>query len=257
MTRYIKLLMLALFAAIAVALPSCSDDDDDSPASYPSKIAGSWKRTVDFGDGWTVDQYVQFKSDGKYVMVGVDNYYYRVDVSTGSWSIDGDKLVIKPDDNGGFFDSENLTVKNLTDTELVLVGGHIQIAFNRVADATVEKYIEDYSPDFSQDNIIGCWKRIIDCAGINDEDREVDYYQFKPGGECTIVYVYNYGSYTNIDVDTCSWSIDGENLILRFDDGSLEFSVKKITGQEMVLIYGNAIRWDLSRVSEAEVAKYL
>ena len=110
MTRYIKLLVLALFAAIAVALPSCSDGSD-SPNSYPSKIVGSWKRTVDFGDGWTVDQYVQFKPDGKYVMVGVDNYYYSVDVSTGSWSIDGNKLVIKPDDTGGFFDSENLTVK--------------------------------------------------------------------------------------------------------------------------------------------------
>ncbi|HBC21483.1 MAG TPA: hypothetical protein DC009_05270 [Porphyromonadaceae bacterium] len=145
MTRYIKLLMLALFAAIAVALPSCSDDDDDSPDSYPSKIVGSWKRTVDFGDGWIIDQYIQFKSDGKYVMFGVDNLYDSSvdDVTTGSWSIDGNTLTNKPDDTGGFFDSEILIIRKLTDSELVLQGGFLQITFNRVSDAEVEKYLRN------------------------------------------------------------------------------------------------------------------
>ena len=146
MTRSIKLLMLALFAAITVVLPSCSDDDD-SPGSYPSKIVGSWKRTIDMGNDWIIDQYIQFKSDGKCVNIGVSNYpeyeYSSVDVSTGSWSIDDNMLIIKPDDTGGFLDSENLIIRKLTDSELVLQGGFLQISFNRVSDAEVEKYLRD------------------------------------------------------------------------------------------------------------------
>lgn len=73
-------------AVVCIGLSACSSDDDDKDNS-PSSIVGTWVHSED-GDTETIE----FKKDG--TVTDVDSYGSSRDRSTGTYRLNGNKLII-------------------------------------------------------------------------------------------------------------------------------------------------------------------
>ena len=137
MAKYLKLFMVALFAALTFTITSCGDDDDE-PSVW--NIVGTWKNSggasLDFG----IISYIQFSTDGKYVEVDIDED--EIDVIKGTWKLDGNHLnMITYND----FDMEipsTHTIKKLTDKELIVISFGFEQTYKKVADSEIDKYLK-------------------------------------------------------------------------------------------------------------------
>ena len=137
MAKYLKLFMVALFAALTFTITSCGDDDDEPSVG---NIVGTWKNSggasLDFG----IISYIQFSTDGKYVEVDIDED--EIDVIKGTWKLDGNHLnMITYND----FDMEipsTHTIKKLTDKELIVISFGFEQTYKKVADSEIDKYLK-------------------------------------------------------------------------------------------------------------------
>lgn len=65
-----------------------------------------------------------------------------VSVEYGKWSKNGNKLTVKADNpSGDGIDIDNGTIKKLTNTELILSAGGMELSFTRVDDDAIEEYL--------------------------------------------------------------------------------------------------------------------
>lgn len=143
MTKYFKLLMVALFATVSLALTSCSGDDEPDDPSNES-LVGTWERTTNIDDDWWQKDYIQFKNNGTSISITDVHFMGQSDVSVeyGKWSKNGNKLTVKADNpSGDGIDIDNGTIKKLTSTELILSAGGMELSFTRVDDDAIEEYL--------------------------------------------------------------------------------------------------------------------
>lgn len=143
MTKYFKLLMVALFATMSFAFTSCGDDDyPDDPNN--ESLVGTWERTTNIDEDWWQKDYIQFKNDGTSISI-TDVHFMgesEVFVEYGKWSKSGNQLTVTADNpSDEAIDINNGTIKKLTKTELVLSAGDMELSFIRVDDSTIEKYL--------------------------------------------------------------------------------------------------------------------
>ena len=71
-----KLLTYFLLLFLAVAMPSCSNDNDEPESSVEDLIVGEWKR---YFDPKYQDEYemLKLKDDGTYILIADAGYPYR------------------------------------------------------------------------------------------------------------------------------------------------------------------------------------
>ena len=129
MAKYIKLLMVALFATMTFALTSCGDDDDEPSTA---SIEGTWMEK----DSAIEKHYIQFNSDKSYFEVNIDDG--EVDVLKGSWKIEGNSIIIHSKDLGMDFTAE---IKKVSNKELVVSMWGFTQTYKKVADSEIEKYL--------------------------------------------------------------------------------------------------------------------
>ncbi len=154
MKKYYYLFLTALFAVASLSLVSCSDDDDDNDASY--NIVGTWKTSSSalediFEDVFddpdlnhyynTSSEYTQFRSDGTYIDVIIDED--GVDVSRGTWSLNGDNLTTTTSDGLTVV----YTIIDCNSTTMTLSTFGFQTVCTRVSDSVIEQYLNDYDDD--------------------------------------------------------------------------------------------------------------
>ena len=137
MAKYIKLLMVALFATMTFALTSCGDDDDE-PSN--SDIVGTWKISAGASVDLGIKQYVQFKKNGVFTEVDIDEE--GITIMKGSWEIHGKTLLVtNHDEEFGIDIPVESEIWKLTDSELVLVTLGFKQTYKKVADSEIEKYL--------------------------------------------------------------------------------------------------------------------
>lgn len=138
MKKYLKLLFVALFAAMTVSLYSCKSDDDEPDGG---DIVGTWKEKSIEAMGIT--HYLQLRADGTAVTIGVfdDDIWSwvedKVDIEYGKWSKSGDTLTIIDDEV-----TSNATIVKLTSKELGISALGFTTYYERVSDSEVEKYLK-------------------------------------------------------------------------------------------------------------------
>lgn len=87
MTKYFKLLMVALFATLSFTLTSCGDDDDDASA-----LVGTWEYNwTDPDDGYVYYGAVTFNDNGTFAMTETENSGSWIDTYTvtGTYTVEG------------------------------------------------------------------------------------------------------------------------------------------------------------------------
>lgn len=135
MKKYFYLLSAVLFAAASFALTSCSNDDDE--LENKGAIVGTWENIDEWAE--VLDQqYIKFEADGKFYEVDIDRYYGEVEVLTGVWSQDGDKIKISGDD----ITSVTSTIKSLSDSKLILSTWNIEMQYRKVSNSVIDKYLK-------------------------------------------------------------------------------------------------------------------
>lgn len=109
-------------------------------------------------------------------------------------------------------------------------------------------------------SIVGTWKLVSVLGPFGYDDAENGYLQFKKNGTCVIV---------NPDADfdktvTATWRLSDDTLTLEGDGLTLEggfppiFTVRELTKNSMtVATYMGLIEYELKRVSDSEIEKYL
>lgn len=143
MTKYFKLLMVALFATMSFAFTSCGDDDEPDDPNNES-LVGTWERTTNIDEDWWQKDYIQFKNDGTSISITDVHFMGQSEVSVeyGKWSKNGNKLTVKADNpSGDGIDIDNGTIQKLTNTELILSAGGMELSFTRVDDDAIEEYL--------------------------------------------------------------------------------------------------------------------
>lgn len=125
MKKILYALMLVLGMSV---LSSCSKEGNGT------SIVGTWEYT----ESWYGEEYAayfQFKDNGTYVSVDVDNYLsddFRSYVDYGTWSLSEDTLILD--------DADEFPVLELTKDSLTLVLWD-KVTFKRVSDSVIKKYL--------------------------------------------------------------------------------------------------------------------
>lgn len=137
MAKYLKLFMVALFAALTFTLTSCGDDDEPSVGN----IVGTWKLTAGLSADYGITQYVQFRADGTATEVDIDED--GTDVMNGTWKLEGNLLTLINHDEEWDMDIPTVsTVEKVTNSELVLTTLGIKQTYKKVADSEIDKYLK-------------------------------------------------------------------------------------------------------------------
>ncbi len=151
MKKYLYCLMVALMTITAFALVSCSDDDDIELSV--NSIVGTW--SVEGGNAWGIDasmsgsvlgdsfwikEYIRFYEDGSLVDVAEDQIGddYELDISYGTWTLDGSSLNIRT--NGVTY---TYTVKDITKDKITVSMWGITSYLVRVSDSVIDQYLND------------------------------------------------------------------------------------------------------------------
>lgn len=134
MAKYMKLLMVALFATLTLSLTACGDDDEPGDVST-ANIVGTWKvNTMKIDDSWYQIDYDRFSADGSYINATVVTFEGMTDVVTshGTWSVDGNKITI---------DGVTATIKSISDTKMVVSSEFGDITYNRCPESEMDQYL--------------------------------------------------------------------------------------------------------------------
>ncbi len=131
------------FAAMIVCstvLTGCSSDDDET--DYSEMIVGSWTNKVAFDDDWYIVEYTRFYANGTYAEVEINVYLGTSDktVSTGTWSISGDKITTHVNDGMEGLDTGTTTITKMTATEMVISEAGIDLTYTKIDDSVFEQY---------------------------------------------------------------------------------------------------------------------
>lgn len=135
MKKYLYLLFVALFATMSFSLTSCGDDDDE-PNGGNGNIVGTWKvETMKMSDDWWQVDYVRFNDNGTYKSVAVVSFMGDINTvkDSGTWSKDGDKLTM---------DGKTATIKELSNSKMVLNLEGANITYTQCADSEMDKYLK-------------------------------------------------------------------------------------------------------------------
>ena len=167
MTRYLKLLIIAIFASLSFAFVACGDDEDDEPdyeemPSIPSDdkdedkpgngsndntansqydLVGSWESEVITDipglDNSNEKSYTRFYDDGTYVGVNIKEGYDNI-IVRGTWSISGNKLT-----NTTFGITVTYEIVEYSKDSFRVKLGNIDgfIKWVRIDDSVIDKYL--------------------------------------------------------------------------------------------------------------------
>lgn len=167
MKKYLKLLMLAIFAGMSFTFVACGDDEDDEPdyevPSNPSDdndeenepgndsneitspFVGTWEMTTSGvlgeGDG---DNYMQIASDHTFILI--NHYGYGVEVSYGTWKSTNDTFTVNYEIFHGaspIVPTVTYKIETTASTSFVLSLGTQKFTFKKVSDSVMDKYQDD------------------------------------------------------------------------------------------------------------------
>jgi hypothetical protein len=104
-----------------VSFTSCSDDDDDEKGAT-STLVGTWVLTA--SEGYTIYNGKKYEHKETYTVeeqefvleLNADGTYVYDGESTGTWKMDGDKLMIITEEG----ETETVKITKLTDNTLIL-----------------------------------------------------------------------------------------------------------------------------------------
>ncbi len=101
-------------------------------------IVGSWTNRITMDDEYYTEDYTRFYADGTYKEVDITVMYSMKDksVSTGTWSISGNKITTRV--SSGL--SATSTITKMTATEMVINAASIDLKYTKVADSVFEQY---------------------------------------------------------------------------------------------------------------------
>lgn len=153
MKKLFNLAVLLVMLMTSVMFVGCSDDDDNEITS--NNIVGTWKSTHwladdEINDGsffGTGEQYLQFKADGSFIEVDIEDDYIvggevafegSVTILRGSWSQSDDKLHISGDLTPATFE-----IVKLTEDELTVTYMGFTMPYVRVSDSEINQYLNE------------------------------------------------------------------------------------------------------------------
>lgn len=128
-----KLLMVAIFAALTLSLTACGDDDDESIDPNAS-VVGTWKvNTMHLDDDWWQVDYIRFNENGTYQSVAVVCFMGDADLEkdSGTWSKKGDKMTI---------DGATATILQLDSKKMVLEYA-VKVTYEKCPDSEMDQYL--------------------------------------------------------------------------------------------------------------------
>ncbi len=144
MKKYLIFFFAMLMATSSLVLTSCSSDDDESAdgTNYSEMIVGSWTNRITVDDEYYSEDYIRFYADGTYKEVDITVVYGMKDkdVSTGTWSISGNKITTHVNDGISGLDTGTSTITKMTATEMVINAASIDLKYTKVADSVFEQY---------------------------------------------------------------------------------------------------------------------
>ena len=141
MTKYLKLLLVALFATMTLSLASCKDDNDEPEGG---DLVGTW-----MADQQPANiEYLQFKSNGDFAKIDVPGEMWddpdlkpiapETEVMKGKWTRNGDIINIVYDDGV----KTSCKIEKITSKQLHVIVLGIKGVYERVPDSTVDKYLK-------------------------------------------------------------------------------------------------------------------
>lgn len=150
MKKYLKLLMVAIFASMSFAFVSCGDDKDDEPdnngvTGSTSSFVGTWEMTTSGvlgeGDG---DNYIKIANDHTFILI--NHYSYGVEVSYGTWTSTIDTFTVDYEIFHGttpIVPSVTYKIESTTSNSFILSLGIQKFTFTKVSDSVMDKYQDD------------------------------------------------------------------------------------------------------------------
>lgn len=125
-------------------MTSCSSDDDEtsSGTDYAKMIVGCWTNRITVDDGYYTEDYTRFNADGTYTEVDITVVYGTTDksISTGTWSISGNKITTHVNDGISGLNTTTSTITKMTSTEMVVNAAGVDLKYTKVADSVFEKF---------------------------------------------------------------------------------------------------------------------
>ncbi len=144
MKKYLIFFFAMLMATSSLVLTSCSSDDDESAVgtNYSEMMVGSWTNRITVDDEYYTEDYTRFYADGTYKEIDITVMYSMKDksVSTGTWSISGNKITTHVNDGISGLDTGTSTITKMTATEMVISEAGIDLKYTKVADSVFEQY---------------------------------------------------------------------------------------------------------------------
>ena len=194
MAKYLKLLIVALFATMSFTLTSCGDDEDEPNGNV--NIVGTWENVTGWDEAFGLKQYIRFQADGK--LYEVDVYPNGVvEILQGIWSKDGNKITVSGDTEG------TVTISNQTSTTMTLTTLGIPVSYEKVSDSVLDKYLDGES----NENENGQYS-----FKFNNKTYYYGYdYYF-----ANLFKIYNVGSF-NMQNDYCLLLATAQDIAIKYD----------------------------------------
>lgn len=157
MKKYLKLLMLAIFASMTFTFVACgNDDDNDEPSggnNTDNGFVGTWSMNMVGHSGEYKDNYIRFYDDSTFFLINADDD--EVMVSYGTWSVSGNTFTLDYD----IFQNESpiipfiitYNIKSQNSSKIEFYLGNLNFTFNKVSDSVMNKY-QDEIDDVLGDN---------------------------------------------------------------------------------------------------------
>ena len=158
MKKYLKLLILAIFASLSFAFVACgNDDEEDEPSggnSSDNGFVGTWSMNMIGQSGEYKDNYIRFYDDSTFVLINADDD--EVMVSYGTWSASGNTFTldyaIAQNERPiiPYVITYNIKSQNSSKIEFYL--GTLNFTFTKVSDSVMDKYQEEIDDVLGDDN---------------------------------------------------------------------------------------------------------
>ncbi|MCH5218615.1 MAG: hypothetical protein J1F07_08755 [Muribaculaceae bacterium] len=159
MKKYLKLLMLAIFASMSFAFVACgNDDDDDEPSggnnTTGNGFVGTWSMNMIGHSGEYKNNYIRFYDDSSFILVNANED--EVMVSNGTWSVSGNTFTldyaIAQNERPiiPYVITYNIKSQNSSKIEFYL--GNLNFTFTKVSDSVMNKYQEEIEDVLGDDN---------------------------------------------------------------------------------------------------------
>ena len=148
MKKYLKLLMVAIFASMTFTFVACGNDDDKEPDggnNTDNGFVGTWSMSMIGHSGEYRDNYIRFYDNSTFVLINADDD--EVMVSYGKWSVSGNTFTLDYDiaqsETPLFPYVITYNIKSQSSSKIEFYLGNLNFTLTKVSDSVMNKYQDE------------------------------------------------------------------------------------------------------------------